>query len=120
MLVRPKQSGILRLTLIASWDGQSHRWSILFAVSDRPVQPDPNAPVAVEQDRWTLRDLLTYLARQMQTAFLVPEETLEQIVVIPTGQRTGREILGAVEKWLGRRWQQVGAAFALTTSKGEE
>jgi len=120
MLVRPKQSGILRLTLIASWDGQSHRWSILFAVSDRPAQPDPNAPVAVEQDRWTLRDLLTYLARQMQTAFLVPEETLEQIVLIPTGQRTGREILGAVEKWLGRRWQQVGAAFALTTSKGEE
>jgi hypothetical protein len=56
----------------------------------------------------------------MQTAFLVPEETLEQIVLIPTGQRTGREILGAVEKWLGRRWQQVGAAFALTTSKGEE
>jgi len=120
LLIRPKRSPLLRLTLLVSWEGQGSRWVILSAVSDKAASPNPNASVTIEQDRWRLHDLLTYLARQMQGAFLLPEGRLEQTVTIPTGQRTCREILSAVEKWLGRRWQQVGTAFALTTSKGEE
>ncbi len=120
LLVRPKQTPLLRLPLLVAWDGQVSRWVILSAVSERAAFSDPNVSVTIEQDRWRLHDLLTYLARQMQGAFLLPEGMLEQTVTIPTGRRTCREILSAVEKWLGRRWQQVGTAFALTTSKGEE
>jgi len=120
LLVRPKQTPLLRLPLLVAWDGQVSRWVILSAVSERAAFSDPNVSVTIEQDRWRLHDLLTYLARQMQSAFLLPEGMLEQTVTIPTGRRTCREILSAVEKWLGRRWQQVGTAFALTTSKGEE
>lgn len=115
LLVRATDIGARRLLLTAhTQDGKVVAWWFVFAATDKREPPAFNRAINLQTDRWTLLELLTHLAWETKTAFIIPDPLGSLSVVVPTGNQLPMDLLSALGQQLDGRWQRTGSGFVWT------
>lgn len=114
ILVQATQAGARRMMLTARTpEGKTSSWWIVFAATETVEPSTPNKPITVYADGWQLLDFMSHLAWETKTAMIVPAPLASLLITLQIENRPLSEILSALEKQIGGRWQRTDNSFTL-------
>ncbi|MFA0782824.1 zf-HC2 domain-containing protein [Fervidibacter sacchari] len=116
LLLRATEPGARRLKVtIETADGRTFSWWCVFAVVEREGTVRIRKPISFQVEQWTALDLLSNLAWESKSAFLVPETVANRIISIPKRTMSIYEALTLLERQLGGKWLRLGNTFSWST-----
>jgi len=116
LLLRVTEPGARRLKVTFEMaDGRTFSWWCIFAAVEREGPVRIRKPISFQVEQWTTLDLLSNLAWESKSAFLVPETVANQVISIPTRTMSVYEALTLLERQLGGKWLRLGNTFSWST-----
>ena len=116
LLLRVTEPGARRLKVTVEMaDGRTFSWWCVFAAMERNEPIRIRKPISFRVDQWATLDLLSNLAWESKSAFLVPETVANQVISIPKRTMSIYEALTLLERQLGGKWLRLGNTFSWST-----
>ena len=116
LLLRVTEPGARRLKVtIETADGRTFSWWCIFAAVEREGTVRIRKPIPFQIEQWTALDLLSYLAWESKSAFLVPETVANRVIAVPMRTMSTYEALTLLERQLGGKWLRFGNTFSWST-----
>jgi hypothetical protein len=72
-------------------------------------------PISFQVEQWTVLDLLSNLAWESKSAFIVPEAIANRVITVPMRTMSAYEALTLLERQLGGKWLRLGNTFSWST-----
>ncbi len=116
LLLRVTEPGARRLKVtVETAEGRTFSWWCVFAAVEREGPVRIRKPISFQIEQWTALDLLSNLAWESKSAFLVPETVANQVISIPMRTMSIYEALTLLERQLGGKWLRIGNTFSWST-----
>ena len=116
LLLRATEPGARRLKVtIETADGRTFSWWCVFAAVEREGTVRIRKPISFQVEQWTVLDLLSNLAWESKSAFIVPETVANRFITVPMRTMSAYEALTLLERQLGGKWLRLGNTFSWST-----
>jgi hypothetical protein len=116
LLLRVTEPGARRLKVtVETADGRTFSWWCVFAATEREELVRIRKPISFQVEQWTALDLLSNLAWESKSAFLVPETVANRVITVPMRIISAYEALTLLERQLGGKWTRLGNTFSWLT-----
>ncbi len=113
LLLRATEPGTRRLKVtIETADGRTFSWWCVFAAVEREGTLRIRKPIPFQIEQWTVLDLLSNLAWESKSAFLVPETVANRVITVPMRTMSAYEALTFLERQLGGKWLRLDNTFS--------